>query len=59
MAETSQTDKVVAVSDTDPLISAFQCGRTDPLKRYFSVVYITASELTELMRMAGLATFAS
>jgi hypothetical protein len=48
MAETSQTGKVIAVSDLGPLISAFQCGRTDLLKRYFSVRYITASELTEL-----------
>lgn len=40
-------DKIVAVSNTGPLISAFQCRRTDLLKRYFSVIYITASELTE------------
>jgi predicted nucleic acid-binding protein len=39
--------KIVAASNTGPLISAFQCGRTDLLKRYFSVIYVTASELSE------------
>jgi len=40
-------DKIVVISNTGPLISAFQCSRIDLLKRYFSVIYITASELTE------------
>ena len=40
-------DKIIAVSDTGPLISAFQCDSTDMLRRYFSRIYITASELTE------------
>src|SRR5713101_3722174 len=48
MGEGAELDKIVAVSNTGPLISALQCGRTDLLKRYFSVTYITASELTEL-----------
>lgn len=48
MTETAEIDKIIAVSNTGPLISAFQCGRTDLLKRYFSVIYITASELIEL-----------
>jgi predicted nucleic acid-binding protein len=48
MGEATNLDKIVAVSNTGPLISAFQCHRTDLLKRYFSVIYIAASELTEL-----------
>lgn len=35
------------MSNTGPLISAFPCGRTDLLKRYFSVIYIPASERAE------------
>lgn len=50
MTETAEIDKIVVVSNTGPLISAFQCGRTDLLKRYFSVIYITASELAEFDR---------
>jgi predicted nucleic acid-binding protein len=41
-------NKIVAISNTGPLISAFQCRRIDLLKRYFSLIYITASELKEL-----------
>ncbi|MDY6803147.1 MAG: hypothetical protein SXA11_04990 [Cyanobacteriota bacterium] len=48
MTETAEPDKIIAVSNTGPLVSAFQCGRTDLLKRYFSLIYITASELDEL-----------
>ncbi|HXF05941.1 MAG TPA: hypothetical protein VNM72_11075 [Blastocatellia bacterium] len=48
MTEAAQTDRIVAVSNTGPLISAFQSGRTDLLRRYFSVIYIPASELNEL-----------
>jgi predicted nucleic acid-binding protein len=48
MSQAAEIDKIVAVSNTGPLISAFQCGRIDLLKRYFSVIYITASELAEL-----------
>ena len=59
MAETAQTDKVIAVSNTGPLISAFQCGRMDLLRRYFSVIYITASDSPSWTRMAGLANVAS
>ena len=39
---------LVAISNTGPLVSAFQCGRCDLLRRYFSVVYITATERTEI-----------
>ena len=50
MTEVAKVDKIIAMSNTGPLISAFQCGRTDLLKRYFSVIYITASGLAELDR---------
>lgn len=48
MRETSEIDKIIAVSNTGPLISALQCGKMDLLKRYFSIIYITPSELSEL-----------
>jgi len=47
MNEITVVNKIVAVSNTGPLISAFQCTRIDLLKRYFSAIYITSSELTE------------
>jgi predicted nucleic acid-binding protein len=40
--------KITAISNTGPLISVFQCNRVDLLKLFFSVIYITASELIEL-----------
>lgn len=49
MTENDQLAKIIAVSNTGPMmVSAFQCGQTDLLKRYFSLIYITASELDEL-----------
>ena len=48
MTEIAEIDKIVAVSNTGPLISAFQCDRPELLKRYFQVIYIVESELTEL-----------
>lgn len=48
MLETTEVDKVIAISNTGPMVSAFQCGRIDLLKRYFSLIYITPSELEEL-----------
>lgn len=48
MTDTTELDKIVAVSNTGPLVSAFQCGRIDLLKRYFSLLYITTSEVEEL-----------
>jgi predicted nucleic acid-binding protein len=38
----------VAVSNTGPLISAFQSDRVDILRRLYDLLYIPASELTEL-----------
>ncbi|MDQ3814802.1 MAG: hypothetical protein M3347_12740 [Armatimonadota bacterium] len=48
MQEKAGTPKITVVSNTGPLISALQCGRMDLLQQYFSVVYITASEVREL-----------
>lgn len=48
MPETTEVDKIIAISNTGPMVSAFQCGRIDLLKRYFSLIYITPSELEEL-----------
>ncbi len=39
---------LVAISNTGPLVPAFQCGRCDLLRRYFSVVYIAATERMEI-----------
>jgi predicted nucleic acid-binding protein len=38
----------IAISNTGPLVSAFQCGRLDILRIYFLVIYITKSEINEL-----------
>jgi predicted nucleic acid-binding protein len=48
MSDLINLDKIIAVSNTGPLISALQCGRVDLLKHYFSVIYITVSEFAEL-----------
>jgi hypothetical protein len=48
MSELLNIDKITAVSNTGPFISALQCGRVDLLKHYFSVIYLAASELAEL-----------
>jgi len=42
--------KIVVISNTGPLISAFQCGRIDLLKHYFEAIYIPESELEEFRR---------
>jgi predicted nucleic acid-binding protein len=42
--------KVVVVSNTGPLISAFQCSRIYLLQRYFEAIHIPASELEEFER---------
>jgi predicted nucleic acid-binding protein len=42
------TGKIAAVSNTGPLISVFQSGRTDLLRRYFSAIHIPESVLVEL-----------
>lgn len=41
------SEKLVAASDTGPLLSAFQCGRTGLLKRYLTTIHIPQSELRE------------
>ncbi|HEV8718090.1 MAG TPA: hypothetical protein VGX03_35400 [Candidatus Binatia bacterium] len=50
MSELIRIDKIAAVSNTGPLISALQCDRIDLLKHYFFVLYVTASEFAELER---------
>jgi hypothetical protein len=49
--------KIVAVSNTGPLLSAFQSSRTDLFWRYFSVVHIPESVLKE-MQAHGAGDFA-
>ena len=44
------SSKIVVISNTGPLISAFQCGRIDLLKHYFETIYIPESELEEFRR---------
>ncbi|TEU10337.1 MAG: hypothetical protein E3J21_26640 [Anaerolineales bacterium] len=43
-------DALIGVSNTGPLISAFQCGQTNLLRRYFRVIHIPQSELDEFQR---------
>ncbi|MCX7778595.1 MAG: hypothetical protein N2381_11190, partial [Armatimonadetes bacterium] len=40
--------RIRSVSDTGPLLSAFQCGRIDILKHFHEVIYITPEQLEEL-----------
>jgi len=40
-------EKLVVVSNTGPLLSAFQCGRTDLLRRYLQIIYIPESSVAE------------
>ncbi|MFB0535716.1 MAG: hypothetical protein ACETWR_12135 [Anaerolineae bacterium] len=42
-----EIDKITVVCNTGPLISAFQCGRMDLLKRYFKTIYIASSQVAE------------
>jgi len=44
------SEKMVAVANTGPLISALQCGRTELLRHYFATIYIPQSELAEFER---------
>lgn len=39
--------KITVACNTGPLISAFQCGRVDLLRRYFRTVYIAPSQVAE------------
>lgn len=40
--------KIRAVSNTGPLLSAFQCGRVDILKHFHEAIYITPDQVAEL-----------
>jgi predicted nucleic acid-binding protein len=50
LIDINKSQKIVAISNTGPLISAFQCEKVDLLKLYFSLVYITVTELAELQK---------
>lgn len=41
---------IVVVSNTGPLLSAFQCNRVDLLSRYFARIYVPKSEVKEFER---------
>ena len=41
---------IIAVSNTGPLLSAFQCNRVDLLSRYFARIYVPQSEVEEFER---------
>lgn len=43
-----QSELRIAVSNTGPLISAFQCGRLDIVWQFYDVIHIPASVLVEL-----------
>jgi predicted nucleic acid-binding protein len=43
-----QAEFRIAVSNTGPLISAFQCGRMDILRQLYDAIHIPLSVLTEL-----------
>lgn len=45
---TEPSEKLVAVSNTGPLVSAFQCDRIDLLKHYFASIHCPPSVLAEL-----------
>lgn len=42
------SEKLTAVSNTGPLVSAFQCNRIDLLKHYFTRIYLPPLVLAEL-----------
>ena len=41
---------IIVVSNTGPLLSAFQCNRVDLLSRYFARIYVPESEVEEFER---------
>lgn len=45
-----EKERPVAVANTGPLISAFQCSRFDLIERYFSTIHIPLSIMEELER---------
>lgn len=46
-------DKITVACNTGPLISAFQCGRVDLLKRYLKTIYIAPSQVAEFEKHAA------
>ncbi len=45
---TEPSEKLVAASNTGPLVSAFQCNRIDLLEHYFASIHFPPSVLAEL-----------
>jgi len=43
-------DKINAISNTGPIISAFQCKKVDLLKRYYETIYIAQAQVVEFER---------
>jgi predicted nucleic acid-binding protein len=43
-------ERLIAVGNTGPIISIFQCRRIDLLQRYFSLIHIPSFELEEFKR---------
>lgn len=41
---------MIGVTNTGPLLSAFQCNRTDLLREFFSRLYMAESQLAEFER---------
>lgn len=50
MALLDDLDRINAACNTGPLISAFQCAGTEWLKRYVAQLYVTPTEVEELVR---------
>lgn len=44
-----QPERRIAVSNTGPLVSAFQCGRLDVMRQIYDVIHIPANVLAELV----------
>jgi len=44
-----QSELRIAVSNTGPLVSAFQCGRLDVMRQIYDVIHIPANVLVELV----------
>jgi len=47
---TQPTDKINVISNTGPIISAFQCKKVDLLKQYYETIYIAQEQVVEFER---------
>lgn len=50
-------EKIVAISNTGPLISTFQCNMESLLKHYFSAIFVTNTEIVEITSHGWLKDF--